>query len=147
MATIDEQIAELEKEIANTKKNKATEAHIGKIKAKLLVVPGDGVVIAMAAPVRKLDFRKLKLLTDSSMVIIAAVISLCAVSYLTGAREGSIFAAIAISNFLWFFRNRLGKYIDRFLGDETGARASRDRDRPPRRLPAASRCADRVRLW
>lgn len=35
MATIDEQIAELEKEIANTKKNKATEAHIGKIKAKI----------------------------------------------------------------------------------------------------------------
>ena len=116
------------------------------IKAKLLVVPGDGLVIAMAAHVRKLDFRKLKLLTDSSMVIIAAVISLCAVSYLTGAREGSIFAAIAISNFLWFFRNHLGKYIDRFLGDETGARASRDRDRPPRRLPADSRCADRVRL-
>ena len=116
------------------------------IKAKLLVVPGDGLVIAMAAHVRKLDFRKLKLLTDSSMVIIAAVISLCAVSYLTGAREGSIFAAIAISNFLWFFRNRLGKYIDRFLGDETGARASRDRDRPPRRLPADSRCEDRVHL-
>ena len=35
MATIEEQIEELEKEIANTKKNKATEAHIGKLKAKI----------------------------------------------------------------------------------------------------------------
>lgn len=35
MATIDEQIEELEKEITNTKKNKATEAHIGKLKAKI----------------------------------------------------------------------------------------------------------------
>ena len=35
MATIEEQIKELEEEIANTKYNKATEAHIGKIKAKI----------------------------------------------------------------------------------------------------------------
>ncbi|MCH3978569.1 MAG: hypothetical protein LKE35_06335 [Candidatus Methanomethylophilus sp.] len=35
MATIEEQIEELEKEISNTKKNKATEAHIGKLKAKI----------------------------------------------------------------------------------------------------------------
>lgn len=35
MATIDEQIKELEEQIANTKYNKATEAHIGKLKAKI----------------------------------------------------------------------------------------------------------------
>ncbi len=35
MATIEEQIKELEDQIANTKYNKATEAHIGKLKAKI----------------------------------------------------------------------------------------------------------------
>ena len=35
MATIDEQIKELEEEISNTKYNKATQAHIGKLKAKI----------------------------------------------------------------------------------------------------------------
>jgi len=35
VATIDEQIKELEDQIANTKYNKATEAHIGKLKAKI----------------------------------------------------------------------------------------------------------------
>jgi len=35
LATIDEQIKELEDEIANTKYNKATQAHIGKLKAKI----------------------------------------------------------------------------------------------------------------
>ena len=35
MATIEEQIKELEDEIANTKYNKATQGHIGKIKAKI----------------------------------------------------------------------------------------------------------------
>ncbi|AGI48200.1 small GTP-binding protein domain protein [Thermoplasmatales archaeon BRNA1] len=35
MGSIDDEIAELEKEIANTKKNKATEGHIGKIKARI----------------------------------------------------------------------------------------------------------------
>ena len=35
MATIEEQIKELEEQIANTKYNKSTEAHIGKLKAKI----------------------------------------------------------------------------------------------------------------
>ncbi len=35
MATIEEQIQELENEISKTKYNKATEAHIGKLKAKI----------------------------------------------------------------------------------------------------------------
>jgi uncharacterized protein len=35
MATIDEQIKELEEQISNTKYNKATEGHIGKLKAKI----------------------------------------------------------------------------------------------------------------
>lgn len=35
MATIDEQIAEIEAEILKTQKNKATEAHIGKLRAKI----------------------------------------------------------------------------------------------------------------
>lgn len=35
MATIEDQIKEIEEEIFNTQKNKATEHHIGKLKAKI----------------------------------------------------------------------------------------------------------------
>ena len=35
MATIEEQIKSLEEEIGKTQKNKATNAHIGKLKAKI----------------------------------------------------------------------------------------------------------------
>ena len=35
MATIEEQIKELEEQISKTKYNKATEGHIGKLKAKI----------------------------------------------------------------------------------------------------------------
>ena len=35
MATVDEQIKSLEEEISKTKYNKATQGHIGKLKAKI----------------------------------------------------------------------------------------------------------------
>ncbi|MDR0778703.1 MAG: GTP-binding protein [Methanomassiliicoccaceae archaeon] len=41
MATIDEQIKELEDEISNTKYNKATQGHIGKLKAKIARLQGE----------------------------------------------------------------------------------------------------------
>jgi len=41
LATIEEQIKELEEEISNTKYNKATEGHIGKMKAKIARLMGE----------------------------------------------------------------------------------------------------------
>ena len=41
MATIEEQIKELEEQISNTKYNKATESHIGKLKAKIAKLTAD----------------------------------------------------------------------------------------------------------
>jgi uncharacterized protein len=88
------------------------------IRAKLLVVPGDGLVMALAAKVRGYSFSRLKVCTDVTMVVTACVISLAAMGTLTGAREGSVFAAVAVGNFIGFYRAKFGHYIDRFLGDE-----------------------------
>ena len=59
MATIEEQIEELEKEIANTKKNKATEAHIGKLKAKI-------AKLALVDQVLELDSKNRAAITEAS---------------------------------------------------------------------------------
>jgi small GTP-binding protein len=49
MASIEEEIRELEDEIRNTKYNKATSHHIGRIKAKLAKLKDDAVTRAMAS--------------------------------------------------------------------------------------------------
>ncbi|MCQ2078934.1 MAG: DUF6198 family protein [archaeon] len=87
------------------------------IRAKLLVVPGDGLVMALATKVTKYPFHRLKIFVDATMAITACVISLLAVGHLTGAREGTIFAALAVGTFIGFYRARFGGYIDRLLGD------------------------------
>lgn len=88
------------------------------IRAKLLVVPGDGLVMALATRITKYPFHRLKIFVDATMAITACIISLAIVGYLTGAREGTIFAALAVGTFIGFYRAKFGKYIDRFLGDE-----------------------------
>jgi len=49
MATVEEQIREIEDEIKNTKYNKATSHHIGRLKAKLAHIKDDAVARAMAS--------------------------------------------------------------------------------------------------
>ena len=91
------------------------------IRAKLLVVPGDGLVLSIFAKVKNIPFSRVKVSCDATMVVTACAISLLAVGFLTGAREGSIFAAIAVGNFIALHRKLFGGYIDRFLGDDQDA--------------------------
>lgn len=86
------------------------------IRANVLVVPGDALVIIIASKVKKLQFHKVKIMFDASMTIIACVISVLLVGGFTGAREGTIFAALAVGTFIGFYRARFGKYVDRLLG-------------------------------
>ncbi len=87
------------------------------IRASLLVVPGDGLVMVLTAKINKMPFHKVKIINDATMTIIACVISLALVGTLTGAREGTIFAAVAIGMFLGFYRKVFGKFVDKLIGE------------------------------
>lgn len=88
------------------------------IRASLLVVPGDGLVMVITEKLNnKYPFHRVKIVNDSTMAIIACIISLCMVGFLTGAREGTIFSAIAVGTFLGWYRKIFGKYIDKLIGE------------------------------
>ncbi len=89
------------------------------IRASLLVVPGDGLVMVLTAKINRMPFHKVKMINDATMTIIACIMSLALVGTLTGAREGTIFAAIAIGMFLGFYRKVFGKFVDKLIGEES----------------------------
>jgi len=85
------------------------------IRARLLVAPGDGLVIAMVFRHPNIQFSRFKVLFDSSNVIIAAIISLVMMGELNGVREGTIFAAVAVGLMVGQWAKHLGPALDRLV--------------------------------
>ena len=56
----------------------------------------------------------MKIVSDTSMVITAVILSLAMLGDLEGVREGTIFAALTVGIWVGFFRKHLGKAADRF---------------------------------
>lgn len=70
---------------------------------RLLYVPGEGVVAAIAK-VSGWKFGTVKQCFDWSLVIIAAALSLILLGELVGVREGTVFAAFAVGGFVKIFQ-------------------------------------------
>lgn len=84
------------------------------VRANVLVAPGEGIVVAFVTRY-KVPFPKMKTISDSSMVITGAVLSLVFSGALNGVREGTIFAALAVGTIVGFYRKHLGSAVDRLL--------------------------------
>ena len=63
--------------------------------ANVVMVPGDGFVYALTMKLRK-DYGKVRITSDMTMVIIAAVIDLIGLGTLGGVREGTIISALLV---------------------------------------------------
>lgn len=63
--------------------------------ANVVMVPGDGFVYALTIKLRK-DYGKVRITSDMTMVIIAAVIGLIGLGTLGGVREGTIISALLV---------------------------------------------------
>lgn len=82
------------------------------VKASFLTLPGEGVVLAIAK-VSKGPFPKIKIGFDSSLVLIAVVISLVAMGGLYGVREGTIISALTVGAIVGLFNKAL-PHFERF---------------------------------
>ncbi len=82
------------------------------VKAALIMLPGDGIVLTVARVFKK-DLSKCKIAFDSTMVIIAAVSSFAVLGGFYGVREGTILMAVCTGLFMRGF-HRMFRNFEKF---------------------------------
>lgn len=80
------------------------------IQTEIVYLPADGVIVAISKVLKK-EFSIVKPFVDSSMVIIAAILSLVFLGYLAGVREGTIISAVIIGPIVKVLKKYLDSYI------------------------------------
>lgn len=80
------------------------------IQTEIVYLPADGVIVAISKVLKK-EFSTVKPFVDSSMVIIATVLSVVFLGYLAGVREGTIISAIIIGPIVRLLKTHLDKYV------------------------------------
>ena len=80
------------------------------IQTEIVYLPADGVIVAISKVIKK-EFSNVKPFVDSSMVIMAAILSLVFLGYLAGVREGTIISAIIIGPIVKVLKKYLDKYV------------------------------------
>lgn len=85
------------------------------IQTEIVYLPADGVIVAISKVLKK-EFPKIKPFVDTSMVIIAAVLSVVFLGYLAGVREGTVISAIIIGPIVKVLKKYLDSYIEPLIG-------------------------------
>lgn len=108
------------------------------LEPKLLPLPGEGVMLAVSKKFR-FPLYKCKIGFDASVVVIAALTSLCYFHGFHGVREGTVLAAIGVGKFLGLFTTLLKPQLGLFLGmgtDEDTPKAPVRETRPKHLTPS-----------
>lgn len=65
------------------------------VSANVVVMPGEGMVLALAVVLQR-DFGTLKVVFDTTLVVLAALLSLVLFHDIQGLREGTVFSALLV---------------------------------------------------
>ena len=87
------------------------------IKARLINMPGEALTIAITEKLPGSAFHKVRIVQDSSLVVIAAVLSLVILGGLYGVREGTVISAVLVGKLIPF-ANRIWKPVLTRIGAE-----------------------------
>lgn len=87
------------------------------VKADLIPLSGEGLILALTK-VTKVEFHKMKITVDCTMVALAAISSLILLHRLSGVREGTVAAAVLVGMIVSFFMKRFG-FVGTFLKEKT----------------------------
>ncbi len=83
------------------------------LKSRLTYLPLDGLAVAIAQTF-KIEFGKIKISIDSSMVIIGVISSFAFLNRLEGIREGSVVAALLVGALIKFYSTKL-VFVEQWL--------------------------------
>ena len=84
------------------------------IQTEIVYLPADGVIVAISKVLKK-EFSNVKPFVDTSMVIIAAVLSVVFLGYLAGVREGTVISAIIIGPIVKVLKKYLDSSVARLI--------------------------------
>lgn len=82
--------------------------------ADIVPMPAEGVMIAIQSKTNK-EFAKIKVIFDTTVVIIATILSLVLLGGLVGIREGTLIAAIGIGKILGILKKKYNNYVVDFI--------------------------------
>lgn len=80
------------------------------IQTEIVYLPADGVILAISKVLKK-EFSSVKPFVDTSMVVMAAVLSIVFLGYLAGVREGTVISAIIIGPIVKILKRHLDCHI------------------------------------
>lgn len=80
------------------------------IQTEIVYLPADGVIVAISKVLKK-EFSTVKPFVDTSMVVIAAILSVVFLGYLAGVREGTVISAIIIGPIVKVLKRYLDRYV------------------------------------
>ena len=83
------------------------------VEANVVMLPGEAFVNAVSITFHT-DFGKTKVAFDTSMIIVAGIISLILFHQIAGVREGSVIAALLVGTIARFLKQRIG-FIEKYL--------------------------------
>lgn len=93
------------------------------------VLPGEGMVVAIVFRTHR-NFGNIKVLVDSSMVLVAAILSLSVLHTVVGLREGTVISAILVGLSVRFFSRWTRRLAPLFWEKEKLEKARRRRAVP-----------------
>lgn len=82
--------------------------------ADIVPMPAEGTMMAIQLKTG-IEFSKIKIMFDTTMVIVAGILSLLYFKELQGVREGTLIAAIGIGKILGILRKKYQKTIEDFV--------------------------------
>ena len=80
------------------------------IQTEIVYLPADGIIVAISKVLKK-EFSNVKPFVDTSMVLLAALLSVVFLGYLAGVREGTIISAIIIGPIVKILKKYLDSYV------------------------------------
>ena len=98
------------------------------IVADFTLVPGDGFAYALSVRIKKKPYRVVRVSSDVTMIVIAAILGFVAMGNTGGVREGTVICALLVGTIAGVYFSRLGRLTARLIPQDEGQIAANTKE-------------------